>query len=166
MRARNFCNEVEGASVADGVVPDGDFGGEGAGVEGFPPFVEAVGVGLLAVSDEQLAASGDVVVTSHGAQGDVFGVVVHAVASGGGCVAVSFGGVGGVADNGELEAVGSGGAVGALVFECGLGGHVSVPAAQVGGVLADDGSNGGHEQFSPALAGVHSSVVGGGCEFG
>ena len=50
--ARNFCNEVEGASVADGVVPDGDFGGEGAGVEGFPPLVEAVGVGLLAVGDE------------------------------------------------------------------------------------------------------------------
>ena len=106
---------------------------------------------MLAVGDEQFAASGDVVVVTHGAQGDVFSVVVHAVASCSCGVAVSFGGASRVADNGELEAVRSGGAVGALVFECGFGGHVSVPAAQVGGVLPDDGGDGGHEQFSPRL---------------
>ena len=164
--ARDFCDQVEGARVADGVVPDGDFGGEGAGFEGFPPFVEAVGVGLFAVDDELFAAFVEVVFAAHGAQGDGFSVVVDAVASGGGCVAVPFGGAGCVADDGEFEAVGSGGAVGALVFEGGFGGHVPVPAAEVVGVLPDDGGDGGDEEFSSAFAGVHASVVGGCGEFG
>ena len=65
--ACDFCDEVEGSRVADGVVPDGDFGGEGAGLEGFPPFVEAVGVGLFAVDDELFAAFIEVVFAAHGA---------------------------------------------------------------------------------------------------
>ena len=91
---------------------------------------------------------------------------MHAVASGGGCVAVSFGGAGCVADDGEFEAVGPGGAVGALVFKGGFGCHVPVPAAEVAGVLSDDGGDGGDEEFSSALTRVHASVVGGCGEFG
>ena len=63
----DLCDEVEGARVADGFVPDGNFGGEGSGLEGFPPFVEAVSVGLFPVDDELFTAFIEVVFASHGA---------------------------------------------------------------------------------------------------